>query len=85
MSRIDDWLREQRILIKDNPCISPDFCLDWPALRARPQAHIVNVSSMAGLAGLPWQTLYCTTKFAVRGFSAALRSELVGDPVANKR
>ena len=52
-----------------------------PALRARPQAHIVNVSSIAGLAGMPWQTIYCATKFAVRGFSAALRSELVGEGI----
>jgi short-subunit dehydrogenase len=52
-----------------------------PALRARPQAHIVNVSSIAGLAGMPWQTIYCASKFAVRGFSAALRSELVGDGI----
>lgn len=47
-----------------------------PDLGARPQAHIVNVSSMAGLAGMPWQTLYCATKFAVRGFTASLRTEL---------
>ncbi len=52
-----------------------------PALRARPQAHIVNVSSIAGLAGMPWQTIYCASKFAVRGFSAALRSELVGEGI----
>jgi short-subunit dehydrogenase len=52
-----------------------------PALRTRPQAHIVNVSSIAGLAGMPWQTIYCASKFAVRGFSAALRSELVGERI----
>ncbi|PRP90411.1 SDR family NAD(P)-dependent oxidoreductase [Enhygromyxa salina] len=52
-----------------------------PALRERPRAHIVNLSSIAGLAGMPWQTLYCATKFAVRGFSAALRSELVGQGI----
>jgi short-subunit dehydrogenase len=47
-----------------------------PDLRARPEAHIVNLSSMAGLAAMPWQTLYCASKFAVRGFSGSLRSEL---------
>jgi NAD(P)-dependent dehydrogenase (short-subunit alcohol dehydrogenase family) len=52
-----------------------------PALRARGQGHIVNMSSSAGIAGLPWQTLYSTTKFAVRGFSGALRSELVGEGI----
>jgi short-subunit dehydrogenase len=52
-----------------------------PVLRTRPRAHIVNTSSIAGLAGMPWQTLYCTTKFAIRGFTAALRSELVGEGI----
>jgi NAD(P)-dependent dehydrogenase (short-subunit alcohol dehydrogenase family) len=49
-----------------------------PDLRARPQAHIVNISSMAALAGMPWQTIYCASKYAVRGFTAALRAELSG-------
>lgn len=52
-----------------------------PELRKRPQAHVVNTSSIAGLAGMPWQTLYCASKFAVRGFTAALRSELVGEGI----
>jgi short-subunit dehydrogenase len=47
-----------------------------PDLRARPQAHIVNVSSMAAMAGMPWQSIYCASKYAVRGFTAALRAEL---------
>lgn len=47
-----------------------------PALRERQWAQIVNTSSIAGIAGFPWQSLYCATKFAVRGFSLALRSEL---------
>jgi hypothetical protein len=38
MSRINDFLLQQRILIKDNPCISPDFCLNWAALAAKLQA-----------------------------------------------
>lgn len=51
-----------------------------PALRAAraagAEAHIVNVSSMFGLIGLPTQSSYCATKFAVRGFSEALWAEL---------
>jgi hypothetical protein len=39
-------------------------------------AHIVNVSSMFGLIGLPTQGSYCATKFAVRGLSEALWAEL---------
>ncbi len=47
-----------------------------PVLRSEPEAHVVNVSSMAGAVGMPLQSLYCATKFAVRGFTESLRAEL---------
>jgi NAD(P)-dependent dehydrogenase (short-subunit alcohol dehydrogenase family) len=47
-----------------------------PHLRREPEAHIVNLSSMFGLVGIPGQISYCTTKFAVRGFSETLWTEL---------
>jgi NAD(P)-dependent dehydrogenase (short-subunit alcohol dehydrogenase family) len=47
-----------------------------PHLLAAEEAHIVNISSVFGLAGIPRQTSYCASKFAVRGFSEALRLEL---------
>lgn len=47
-----------------------------PHLLERPEAAIINISSVFGLAGIPEQTPYCTTKFAVRGFTEALRGEL---------
>jgi len=47
-----------------------------PYLLERPTAAIVNMSSILGLMGVPEQVPYCTTKFAVRGFSEALRAEL---------
>ncbi len=34
MSSINDFLRKNNLRIASNPCVSPDFCLDWPALRA---------------------------------------------------
>lgn len=46
-----------------------------PWLLARPQAHVLNVCSILGLVGLPRVALYCTTKFAMVGFSQALRAE----------
>lgn len=52
-----------------------------PALRTRPAAHIVNLASEAGLAGMPWQSMYCASKFAVRGFSEALRAELAASGI----
>lgn len=48
-----------------------------PALRQQDEAHIVNVSSMAGLLGLPHNVSYSMTKGAVRGFTEGLRSELI--------
>ncbi len=49
-----------------------------PALERSPNATIVNVSSVLGLVGLPGQAAYAASKFAVRGFSEALREELRG-------
>lgn len=47
-----------------------------PILRRSDEAYIVNLSSVFGLVGVPRQTSYCATKFAVRGFSEALAAEL---------
>jgi short-subunit dehydrogenase len=47
-----------------------------PHLARRPQAHIVNVSSIYGIVAPPGQTAYSSAKFAVRGFSESLRHEL---------
>jgi NAD(P)-dependent dehydrogenase (short-subunit alcohol dehydrogenase family) len=48
-----------------------------PLLRRESDAHIVNISSLSGLLGLGGQTHYCASKFAVRGFTEALRQELL--------
>jgi len=34
MSAINDFLLQHDLRIAQNPCVSPDFCLDWPALQA---------------------------------------------------
>ena len=47
-----------------------------PVLTAHPGAHLVNVSSVFGILAPPGQTAYCTSKFAVRGFTESLRGEL---------
>ncbi|WP_434740222.1 SDR family NAD(P)-dependent oxidoreductase [Micromonospora sp. SH-82] len=52
-----------------------------PTLRAEPGAHLVNVSSAFGLIAPAGQTAYAASKFAVRGFTEALRHELVGQGV----
>lgn len=35
MSAINDFLVKNGLRIAANPCVSPDFCLDWPSLKAR--------------------------------------------------
>jgi len=52
-----------------------------PLLEQRPEAMIVNVSSLAGLVAIPNQSFYCAVKHGIRGFSQALRRELLGTPV----
>jgi short-subunit dehydrogenase len=47
-----------------------------PHLANRPEAHIVNLSSIFGIIAPPGQTAYAAAKFAVRGFSESLRHEL---------
>lgn len=47
-----------------------------PRLRQRPGSHIVNLSSVFGLIAPPGQSAYAASKFALRGFSEALRHEL---------
>jgi short-subunit dehydrogenase len=50
-----------------------------PHLARQREAHIVNVSSIFGIIAPPGQTAYAAAKFAVRGFSEALRHELAAN------
>ncbi len=54
-----------------------------PHLIASGDGHVVNVSSLFGLFAVPGQAAYNSAKFAVRGFTEALRQEmmLAGHPV----
>ena len=47
-----------------------------PHLKASGAGHVVNVSSVFGLIGVPTQSAYNAAKFGVRGFTEALRLEL---------
>ena len=47
-----------------------------PHLRASGEGHVVNLSSLFGLVSVPGNGTYNATKFAVRGFTEALREEL---------
>ena len=47
-----------------------------PSMRARGDGLIVNMSSMGGRVGIPFQGMYSATKFAMEGTSEAMRLEL---------
>ena len=47
-----------------------------PALLAAPGSHLVNVSSLFGLMAPAGQSAYAASKFAVRGFTEAVRAEI---------
>jgi NAD(P)-dependent dehydrogenase (short-subunit alcohol dehydrogenase family) len=47
-----------------------------PAMRKQEGGKIINISSIGGLMGLPFQGFYSASKFAVEGLSEALRMEL---------
>lgn len=47
-----------------------------PVLRGNAGSHVVNVSSIFGIIAPAGQVAYCSSKFAVRGFTEALRAEL---------
>ena len=52
-----------------------------PKLQQADEAIIVNVSSLFGLLALPLQSAYNASKFAVRGYTEALRIEMCGTSV----
>jgi NAD(P)-dependent dehydrogenase (short-subunit alcohol dehydrogenase family) len=53
-----------------------------PILEKESEASIVNVSSVFGLIAPEEQTAYCSSKFAVRGFTESLRHELADTNIA---
>jgi short-subunit dehydrogenase len=52
-----------------------------PVLKSHPGSHLVNVSSVFGIFAPAGQAAYAASKFAVRGFSEAVRHELAEDRV----
>jgi NAD(P)-dependent dehydrogenase (short-subunit alcohol dehydrogenase family) len=52
-----------------------------PYLKQVDEAHIVNISSVFGILAMPLQSAYNSSKFAVRGFTEALKMELAGSHI----
>jgi NAD(P)-dependent dehydrogenase (short-subunit alcohol dehydrogenase family) len=55
-----------------------------PHFRRNKKGLIINVSSRAGLVGLPMLSLYCASKFALEGFTEALAYELASQNIIVK-
>ena len=73
----DEWLRQTNF---DGVVNGTRAFL--PILVEQDDGVIVNTSSVFGLLGMPYQSAYCASKFAVRGFTDALRQELRGTGVS---
>ncbi|MGF6113399.1 SDR family NAD(P)-dependent oxidoreductase [Pseudomonas frederiksbergensis] len=71
-----DWV--MRVNFESVVCMTRAFL---PSLHNEPEAQIVNISSLFGLISPPGQAAYSASKFAVRGFSNALRHELANTKV----
>jgi short-subunit dehydrogenase len=52
-----------------------------PHLRGLPRAQVICVGSVLGAMGLPGFSVYCASKFGLRGFAQALRRELADTAV----
>src|SRR5215467_9671597 len=53
-----------------------------PQMRRQPAGGVImNISSIMGKRGVPFETAYCASKFALAGFSEALRTEVMSDKI----
>lgn len=68
----EHWDRVMRINLDSHVQFTRELL---PSLLARREAHVLNVCSMFGLLAMPKLTAYCTSKYAMVGFSEALRVE----------
>lgn len=79
---LDTSLEDIDALIRTNVIGCLQLCrLLLPGMKVRPEAMIVNISSLTGYKPNPAQTAYSVSKRAVNGISDALRAELKGTGV----
>jgi NAD(P)-dependent dehydrogenase (short-subunit alcohol dehydrogenase family) len=72
--RHDDWRKMVEVDLMGP--VSVLECFVPAMIEARRGGHVVNVSSAAGLFGLPWHGAYSAAKFGLRGVSEVLRTDL---------
>lgn len=78
--RIESWRRLIDINLMGPVHVMQAFLP--PMIAAGRGGHLVNVSSAAGLLGLPWHAAYSATKFGLRGISEVLRFDLARHRIA---
>jgi short-subunit dehydrogenase len=76
--RIDSFSAEHMAQVLDTNLLAPMRLTQalLPLLRTRPKAQVVQIGSALGRLALPGFSVYCASKFGLRGFSEALRREL---------
>lgn len=74
----EDAIRQQMDVNFTSHVLTTQICL--PALRMK-TGKIFTLSSLFGLVGCPFHTIYCASKFALEGFSEALHYELRGQGI----
>ncbi|HET9981799.1 MAG TPA: SDR family oxidoreductase [Ktedonobacterales bacterium] len=81
--RIDDLPASEMRRMLDVNVMGVYHCVQaaLPAMRAQGSGQFVLLSSVAGKLGVPTLSGYCASKWAVRGFSIAMRAELYGSGV----
>jgi NAD(P)-dependent dehydrogenase (short-subunit alcohol dehydrogenase family) len=81
ISRIldSDWADYERVLRVNLNGVIHGTQAFLPHLVASGDGHVVNVSSLNGYLAQPGLSHYCTSKFAVRGFTETLRAEMLRD------
>jgi short-subunit dehydrogenase len=69
----EDWDRVMRVNLDGVINMTRKFL---PDLKSRPEAALINTSSIFGMVAVPSQSVYHATKFAVRGFTESLAKEM---------
>jgi NADP-dependent 3-hydroxy acid dehydrogenase YdfG len=70
--KVDEWDRMVDVNIKG---VLHGIAAVLPEMTARGSGHVINISSIGGLAVSPTAAVYCATKYAVRAISEGLRQE----------
>ncbi|MGH2480357.1 MAG: SDR family oxidoreductase, partial [Ktedonobacteraceae bacterium] len=80
---IDTFAADEMRRVMDINFMGTFHCVQQalPTMRKQESGHFVCLSSVAGKLGSPFLSGYCASKWAVRGFTSAVRAELEGSGI----